>query len=90
MTIGMEINGSLELDLLDLNNNLITSDSEQGKDILDKLRKGEYFISLADRNVSKYVEDQGFVVIATFELSVGDDTEYEFTEDLNEEVYGDD
>lgn len=81
MTIGMAINGSLELDITDLQGNPISEEEE--KEVLQRVKSHDYAVALASKQILD-INDATFRAVYLINFRVGDDTECSFPEDLNE------
>jgi len=73
MSVTLHINGSLGLTFTDSFKQVVNSELQ--KDIEDKLKSGEYTISLCEKKVHSLPK---FHLIAYFDFEVYDNTEYEF------------
>lgn len=79
MAFDLKINGSLSIDVLDLNTGLQVHEDVE-KEVLQKLQDCDYFLELATKRIVTYDEIE-LKVLYDFEFSVNEDTSYDFDEE---------
>jgi hypothetical protein len=74
MSIVLNITGTIDLSIFDLNGNLLND--KQEKEVYTKLAEGTYLISLSSKTISALMDFS--TVLYNFDFDVLDNTDYEF------------